>query len=115
MIRAKPSVPVIRPNWGFPNTVFGALNLGVFVAFKASTRNETRVFSVRFTALRTERSMLATPGPRQSPRRRGEFPIVKAGAAEKAPPLNQFPILSCGLPDVQGLAPATWFGRCCPP
>src|SRR6266545_5785855 len=71
MILAKPSVPVIRPNWGFPNTVFGALNLGVLVAFKASTRNETRVLSLRFTALRTERSMLATPGPRQSPSRRG--------------------------------------------
>ena len=47
MIRAKPSVPVIRPNWRrFPNSVFGALNLGVFVAFKASTRNETRVETI---------------------------------------------------------------------
>src|SRR5207247_3592250 len=113
MILAKPSVPVIRPNWRrFPNSVFGALNLGVLVAFKASRRNETRVFSVRFTAFRTERSMLARPGPRQSPRRRGAFPSVYVEAAEKAVPLNQSPILSWGLPEVHELTPATRCGRC---
>src|SRR5437867_8296623 len=116
MMRAKPWVLLMYPKVEpVLNDESGAENRGVFVALRASTRNDSRVPSVMLTALRTEMSMLARPGPRQFPKRRGALPRVYDGAGVNADSLNQAFNRSCGRPEVQGSAFGTRLGNCWPP
>ena len=74
---------MIRPKELLPNDVFGAANIGVFIAFNASARNCPLNFSKIEKLLKIDKSQLACPGPRIS-RVRAMLPNAPSGEVENA-------------------------------